>query len=374
MDAVTPARRAGEGTSYAVIGAGAAVLPLHVAAVEAVGGRWVGACARSARTDDLDCPYFDDHRALLDACPPDVAVILTPHESHAAISLDCLAAGAHVLVEKPLATTVPEADAVVAAARSADRLVGVAFQQRFRPEVAAARTLLESGALGRLQRVVLDASWPWTRSYFQAAAWRGTWSGEGGGVLMNQGVHQLDLLCHLLGPPAVVSCWTRTLLHEIETEDTVQGMLGWPSGLFGSIHMTTAAEEGWERFEIHGTAGAIELWQGGIRFRRFESDLRDHVASASGFKSRPGAAEVEVEVGDGPRGHVGVYVDFEAALASGDQPRSNAASTRESLMVANAAILSGFRDGTPIVLPIDPTEYEDAIDQLRSSGAPLRST
>jgi predicted dehydrogenase len=353
---------------YAVVGPGAAVFHLHRAAVEAVGGRWVGAASRSGAGAGLGCPTFADHRAMLEACRPDVAVVLTPHDAHAPVAVDCLAAGAHVLLEKPLATTLTDGDAIVRAAARAGRLVAVSFQQRYRPEVAAARHLLAEGALGELQRVVLDASWPRTRAYYRSATWHGTWQGEGGGVLANQGSHQLDLLCHLLGPPAQVTAWTRTLLHEIETEDTVQALLGWEPGPVAELHLTTAGPAGWERFELAGTGGSLVLEHGALRLRRLDDDLRPYVAAASGFKDRPAARELEVALEPALPGHLGPYVDLEAAIREGTPLRSDAASARASLELACAAVLSGSRGAAPVRLPVDPPAYDRAFDALRAAA------
>ncbi|MDW8234132.1 MAG: Gfo/Idh/MocA family oxidoreductase [Roseiflexaceae bacterium] len=172
-----------------------------------------------ARARAVGCPFFADHRTMLDVVRPDVAVICTPHPFHAALAIDCLEAGAHVLVEKPLAVSVSEADAMIAAAERAERTLAVCFQQRFRSVVEYAHALIATSEIGDIVRTLCVEPWFRTQFYYDSAAWRGTWRGEGGGVLMNQGPHPLDLLCHLAGPPVKVWGWTRTLGHVIECED-----------------------------------------------------------------------------------------------------------------------------------------------------------
>ena len=228
------------------LGAGAGVFNMHRAvATESglctiVAVQDIAPAAGQARADELDCPFYVDHKAMLAQEKPDLAVIITPHPYHAPLAIDALNAGAHVLVEKPISVHAGEADAMIEAAAQNDRLLAVNFQQRFRPEIQAAKELIAGGALGELQYVNMVVVWPRTRQYFANAGWRGTWKGEGGGVLLNQAPHNLDLLVHLMGMPARVAAWTRTRIHPIETEDTVQAMFEWQNGAIGSLHVSTA--------------------------------------------------------------------------------------------------------------------------------------
>ena len=142
---------------------------------------------------------FDDHNRLLELDLDGVSVC-TPNVAHHRTSIDALEAGKHVLTEKPMAVEVAEADRMLAEADRCGRVLAVAFQQRTRFEVREARRLIAQGFLGELQRAEVLATWPRRRTYFEVAPWRGSWRGEGGGVLVNQGQHDLDLLCHLAGP------------------------------------------------------------------------------------------------------------------------------------------------------------------------------
>ena len=155
----------------------------------------------------------------------DVVVVATPHPSHAELTIAALEAGAHVLCEKPLAPEVREADAMIAAADRAGRLLGVCFQQRFRPVIAAARRLVDEGRLGALVRASIVDPLYRPNAYYRTADWRGTWKGEGGGVLMNQAPHTLDLLCHLAGPPATVWGVAQRRAQPMEAEDTATALL-----------------------------------------------------------------------------------------------------------------------------------------------------
>jgi predicted dehydrogenase len=192
-------------------------------------------------------------RAL--SVPADAAVVVAPHPFHAPLAIAALEAGRHVLVEKPLSDSVAEADRMIATAARMNRLLGVALQHRTRADVQAASELIRGGGLGMLQRVDLIGNWPRKRGYFLAAPWRGTWRGEGGGVLLNQGQHDLDLLTYLAGPPARVVGWARTRLHHIETEDSAVAMLEWASGALGTVHLSTCEVDVSQRLEFTGSAG-----------------------------------------------------------------------------------------------------------------------
>ena len=271
------------GLRVVVIGAGAHIFPSHQRGLRAIGAEIVGVQdidLRRARpvADELGCPLHEDIAQLLQT-PADLAVIVTPHPVHAEHATACLRAGLHVLVEKPIAVEVAEADAMLREAERCRRLLCVAFQQRTRSEVQEARRLIQLGFLGDLQRADLLATWPRRSSYFGTAPWRGTWRGEGGGVLINQGQHDLDLLCYLAGMPSRVVGSTRTRVHPIETEDTVAALVEWPRGAVGSIHLSTAEADEAERIELTGTAGRLRLLRGHLELFRNEVDFREYAAS-----------------------------------------------------------------------------------------------
>ena len=191
-------------STAAIIGCGD-VSHVHVEAIEAVEEiELVAVCdtdpaALAAAVERYGVPGFADHRALLAQMRPDVAHVCTPHHQHASVALDLLDAGVHVLVEKPLAHTCAEAERLVEAAERSDTRMGVCFQNRYNATAQAARELLDSGEVGSVLGVAATVMWTRTPDYYRAKPWRGRWETAGGGLLINQAIHTLDLVQWLGG-------------------------------------------------------------------------------------------------------------------------------------------------------------------------------
>lgn len=362
---------------YAVIGVGAKVYAMHLPAlqnetVEVVGVTDIDEAVSRQRAEELKCPSFPDYTTMLRETRPDVAVILTPHPLHAPMAVDCLRAGCHVLVEKPMAVHVAEADAMIAAATQAGRVLAVNFQQRLRPEVIKAVELVRSGGLGRVQHLDLAVTWPRTSAYYWLAAWRATWRGEGGGVLLNQAPHDLDLICHLLGPPERVVAWTRTQVHAIETEDTVQAMLEWPggaigNGAMGSVRISTAEAGRPARLELLGTGGYLRIGVGELSFGRFEEDVTDFLAQNPDPFAAPTLQHEPLTLPPGAGDHAAVYRNLHEAITQGIPVSADGSEGRMSLELANAMILSSFTR-SEVELPLDRERYAALLTRLRDEG------
>ena len=353
------------------VGCGASIYPLHEKAAdparfELVGMADIDERARS-RAETHDAPFFTDHRTMIETVKPELVVVMTPHTSHPSIAIDAMEAGAHVLVEKPMAIQVADADAMIEAAQHTGRVLAVNFQQRSRPEIRAAHDLIQSGALGELQHANMVVVWPRSHKYFRMSTWRGTWNGEGGGVLLNQSPHNLDLICYLVGLPQKVVAWARTTRHPIETEDTVQAMFEWPNGAIGSLHVSTAESGQPERMEILGTGGRLEILQGGLRFDRFDQDLREFFPQTEEIYSGPSQHAVPVELPASTGTHNDVYANLYAALREGAPLLADGESARMSLELANAITLSS-RTGSLVDFPMDRTQYATLLASLQASA------
>jgi predicted dehydrogenase len=363
---------------HAVIGAGAGVMKAHMPAllsegVDLVAVTDVNEELGRSRAAELGCGFYADHRDMLADELPEVCVILAPQPFHARIAIDCLEAGSHVLVEKPMAVRLDDADAMIEAAREAGQLLAVNFQQRFRPEVRAAKRLIEAGELGEIQRVSMTHYWTRPAAYYETAPWRAVPAIEGGGLLMNQASHDLDLLCHLLGMPERIVAWTGTVLHDVEVEDTAQAMLRWSGGVFGSFYTSTAGAGDEPNLVIYGTAGRLRVFEGRLEFERFGVDLREYAATEPDPFGPPSELEpVEVELEAGLGGHLPVYRDLHAAILNGSSLTVDGVEGRKSLELANAMLYSNLiREETS--LPLDQSRYASMLEELRAARKTRRA-
>ncbi|MGI8458962.1 MAG: Gfo/Idh/MocA family protein [Propionibacteriaceae bacterium] len=263
----------------AVVGCGD-VSVVHLAAIaEASDIELVAVCDTDPTTaataaGHLGVPAYGDHRQLLAAVAPDVVHVCTPHHQHVPVVLDCLAAGVDVITEKPLAATMAEAEKIIAAAAAhPNTKIGVCFQNRYNTTSEAMRALLDSGELGAVQGAAATVLWHRTAAYYQAKPWRGRIAESGGGVLINQAVHTLDLLQWLLGEVTDVAgrAGTYGLGNVIEVEDTAQLVLTHHTGVrsvcFATLLHATDAPVTLEIVTEHATlrlAGDLRItWSDG---------------------------------------------------------------------------------------------------------------
>lgn len=355
---------------HVVIGLAASIFPAHLPGLQNERAELVAGCdvnleAGKRRAEELNCLFFSDYRQMLAETQPDVAVILTPHPLHAPIAIDCLRAGCHVLVEKPMAIQVSEADAMIAVAEQSKRLLAVSFQMRWRPEVRAARQLIQDGCLGKIQCIQVSVPWLRTAAYYRSASWRGRWDSEGGGVLMNQAPHDLDLICYLMGSPARVFGWTRTTLHQIEVEDTAHAVMEWDNGALGTLHVSTAEAGRPERVEVTGTAGYLEIGRGTLVLQHLEMDVRDYIPIAAELFRAPDVCSEVVELEPTVADHAAVYRNLHAAILEGEPLVVDGTEGRKSLELANAITLSSLTR-REVTLPLDPAEYAALLADLRA--------
>jgi predicted dehydrogenase len=357
-----------------VAGGGANIFSAHRRGLAAVGAQVVGLQdvnqeRAKAVAAELGCALHPTLESLL-AAEGDLVVVLAPHPSHADITVAALRAGKHVLTEKPIAVEVAEADRMIEEAARNRRVLAVAFQQRTRTEVREARRLIREGLLGEIQRADVIGTWPRRRTYFEQTAWRGTWRGEGGGVIVNQGQHDLDLLTHLAGRPAQVVGWTRTRIHRIEGDDTVEAIAEWPNGAVGSIHISTAEVDMSQRIELTGTRGRMRVLPGRLELEANGVDFRDFAATdGDPFGAVPAGDKRSLEGGGGD--HADLYRDLAGALASGGRPIAPGDEAIVPLELANAIVLSSHQ-GRAVGLPVDRAAYSSLLTDLRGAAESRR--
>lgn len=233
--------------------------------VELVGLSGPTAARREAAAQTWGVPgesVFADHRRMLDQTRPDVVHITTPHAAHLQPALDAIATGADVLIEKPLAHTLADAQQIADAAAAAPGRVGVCFQNRYNATSRELHRVLSTGELGTVLGASAAVRWHRSAAYFDAAPWRGTWEGSGGGVLMNQAIHSLDLLLWLLGDAEAVTggVGRRTLQGHIEVEDTADLSILHASGVRSSFYATNSAALNFSvQLEVQGEWGRLLL-------------------------------------------------------------------------------------------------------------------
>ncbi|MCX7817926.1 MAG: Gfo/Idh/MocA family oxidoreductase [Kiritimatiellae bacterium] len=334
--------------------------------------------AKRAIAERLGCAFVRDHRELVRSGLCDALLIATPHYAHVPIALDALRAGLHVLVEKPVAVTLAEAQRLLEAARvrPAQR-AGVMFQMRTEPVWHRMAALLRDRVLGELQRVTwVVTDWFRPDAYYRAAGWRGSWATEGGGVLVNQCPHQLDLWLHLFGPPSKVCALAGFgRRHPIEVEDEAAALFEYSRGLTGVFITSTGEAPGERRLAVAGTGGlavvegtAIRLRLNQVRSDRFARDAREPFA-------KPPARERTIECG-APREppHEAVIRNFVEAVLDDAPLVAPLEDGVRQVELANAILWSALRE-RPVPLPLDARAFERLHRSLRRrSGAADRTS
>ena len=250
---------------FGVIGCGAIGAWHCIAINDAAGAHLVGvtdafyasACKFSER---FGVPAYESVDAMLADPKIDCVTICTPSGLHADLAVRAAEAGKHVLVEKPMALTCEDADRIIAAADRHHVKVGVVFQARMKESTKTLKRLVDSGALGKIITADVFMKYYHSPEYYLQGGWRGTWKMDGGGALMNQGIHSVDLLRYLAGPVKSVYGIARTLDRKIEVEDTVVSAVEFESGALGLIQATTAIYPGYaRRLSISGTNGTVTI-------------------------------------------------------------------------------------------------------------------
>ncbi|GBC97810.1 Glucose--fructose oxidoreductase [bacterium HR17] len=321
---------------------------------------------------EFNVPHrFTDFTAFLRS-EVEVVSICTPHFLHAEQAIAALEAGKHVLCEKPMAISVREADAMIAAAKKAKGKAGVVFQHRLDPPVRVIKRLLPE--LGELVRGLYQGHHFRTQAYYEQGRWRGTWWGEGGGVLINQAIHDLDTLAYLLGLPMRVTARIANFGHDnTEVEDMASAIWEWDNGAHFVMHISSVAYAVPSRLEITGDNGTAILEGGAVRLGRYEPPLRRFLRESPEAWGRPKVEWSEVPVDkDVPKGHAAAIRAFAQAILTGNAPPVPFEEGIKSLELMNAIVLSHF-SGQPVTLPVDRNAYEALLDELKQGNKRLQA-
>jgi UDP-N-acetyl-2-amino-2-deoxyglucuronate dehydrogenase len=346
---------------FGIIGCGM-IAEFHTRAINEIdNARVVGAWSRNTANAEKiaglargGCPIFDDLDALLAQPGLDVVCICTPSGAHLEPAVQAAAAGKHVVVEKPLEITTPRCDAIIEACDSAGVRLCTIFPSRFTPANIRLKEAITLGRFGRLTLGDTHVKWWRTQQYYDSGGWRGTWQLDGGGALMNQAIHNVDLLTWLMGDVVSVTALTATLAHKrIEVEDTAVAALQFQNGALGVIEAATSAYPGLlKRTEIHGDRGSARVEQDDITLWEFQekvpsdNELYAAMAGQTGFKA--GASD--------PRGitHIGhrdQLTDFLDAIDNARQPKVDGREGRKSVEIIRA-IYRSAQSATVVTLPL----------------------
>lgn len=343
------------------------------------------ACTNPQKADllsrELGVPGFASAEALFKSGTCDAVIIATPHYWHPPLAIAAARAGLHVLAEKPLAVTVGPARQVVEVCRAQRVALGMMFQQRLRPAVTKIRRLIDRGVLGERMRVeAICSSWTRTQAYYDAAIWRGTWNGEGGGVLMNQAPHTLDLFILLGGMPTSVFARLQTRIHKIEVENTADLLCGYARAeQTGHLYVTTAQAPGVERFLLVGDKASMELGANEIRMARLPVSLRKHLLHSRRAGSEEGQLDAQWETlpceANPDDNHVRVADAFARHILEGTPLVADGDDGIRQVELTNAAYISDARE-RPVELPISASAAERCLAaharQSRFLGTGLR--
>jgi UDP-N-acetyl-2-amino-2-deoxyglucuronate dehydrogenase len=327
------------------------------AAREIEGAEIVAVCGQNTEkvrrlADECGAAAYNDLVSFLQRELMDVALIGSPSGLHAEQAIIAARRGLHVLVEKPLAINIEQADAMIAECEKARVKLGVFFQDRFAPEIIKLKSMIDDGRLGKPFLVSAKVKWHRPPEYYKGSRWRGTWALDGGGALMNQGVHTVDLLLWLMGDVSRVYAKAITAMHDIEVEDTAVAALEFSNGAICALEAATSAFPGYpRRIEITGAEGTIIL-EGD---RIISCDLR-------GAFSQPidlGQPISEQAADDDARskshmisdasGHRRVIEDFLQAIANDGSPLCDGHQARQSVRLIQA-IYESSRTGEPVAL------------------------
>ena len=307
---------------------------------------------------------FTSLTEALAAVDVDIVVVCTPTGRHGELAIEALEAGKHVIIEKPAETTVAKTDQIIEAQRKAGTLVAVISQHRFDQSTEIALNAIARGELGRLTTGIASIDWWRGQSYYDSGDWRGTWELDGGGALMNQGVHTVDLLVATMGRPVEVFAYTGTLAHErIEVEDAAVAVVRFESGALGVLHATTAAYPGLSaRLQVHGDRGSIVIDNDVLTFIHVtptDSEAEEKLMGSKSNSLNQVDAYLEDEqsgptAGSNPGGlsplaHRRQYENFLAALAGEEPLRVDLETNRQSIAVITG-VYESARTGKPVAL------------------------
>ncbi len=330
----------------------------------------VAACSTSPQKlesfKEKGVKIWGDAATLIRSKEVDAVIVATPHYQHTALGIAAIEAGVHLMVEKPISAHKADAERLIGTAKAHPNVKFAAmFQMRTEPRYAKIRKLIQDGELGQIVRINwVNTDWFRSDAYYTSGGWRATWKGEGGGVLINQCLHNLDMLQWLCGMPARVRGFCQLgRFHEIEVEDNVTVYLEWPNGATGVFISSTGELPGTNRFEICGTRGKIVLEKDTLTFTRNEvaADAWNKT-SKIGF-ARPDVWQINIPITNADAPHAVLMQSFVDSILDGAPLSCPGEEGLGSIELANVMLYSSLT-GQTVNLPMDGAAYEKKLQEL----------
>jgi len=307
---------------------------------------------------------YTDSAEMIRSGEIDAILIAVPHYDHTTIGIDALNNGIHVLTEKPISVHKADCERLIAAHSNKDLVFAAMFNQRTDPFYKRIRSVVQNGELGEIRRTACIATnWFRSEAYYSSGGWRATWAGEGGGVLLNQCPHTLDLFQWICGMPSKVRAFCNFgKFHNIEVEDEVTAYLEYPNGATGIFVATTGEAPGTSRLEIAGDRGKLVFENDKITFDRTEMSVEEFCKTTPEAFASPKLWRCEIpESSHGPQ-HLGILQNFVDVILDGGQLVAPAEEGIHSVEFANAMLYSTFTDST-VSIPLDSSAYEAALKE-----------
>lgn len=312
-----------------------------------------------------DARHFLDSGELMRSVEVDAVLIATPHYFHTDIGVEALNNGLHVLVEKPISVHKADCERLIAAHKDEKLVFGAMFNLRTVPLYKKIKQLIDDGELGEVTRMSwIITDWFRTEAYYASSEWRGTWKGEGGGVLLNQCPHQLDLLQWFLGMPTKVRGFCGFgVKHNIEVEDQVTAYFEFKNGATGVFIASTGECPGTNRLEIAGERGKLMLEGGKLRFIRNEVPMTEFSRTTEEPLGRPGTWNIDLPIPEGGGRHEELTQNFVDAILDGTPLIAPAENGMNSVELANSVLYSTLTNST-IDMPLDGQAFAKSLENL----------
>ena len=334
----------------------------------------INPAAAKAAGEQFGVPSFRSGPELIASGLVEAVIIATPHYFHSPLAIEAMHAGLHVLTEKPIAVRTSAADEMIRVAEETGLVFSIMFQQRTRPEIQAARKVIQGGRLGEIYRTLLIEGRFRNQAYYDTADWRATWEGEGGGVLANQAPHLLDLFVWLGGTPSRVIGRMQTRQHDIETEDEASAMLEYANGAAGYLYTSVNELPQSNRIELCGEYGKLVITGGGgIELWEVPAGVKAFSRGAESRQSKTETRKVDVEVAPTDSGHAAITRNTARAILFGEPLIAPGPEGIHALELVNAIMLSADMGSAPVDIPVDRGAFDAFIERKKAEARQARA-